>query len=193
MLFDDAMMEKVETYWEMAMQDDHRIMRQGIESLKKEIPDLITFSEFHFYLSSAAEIELPLGDEIGYFEDKHGLLEIPFGLALAIVARGPFDELSEYSKHPNPGIRLLVAAIARNDETFDLLVGDACVLVRCMVAAVTGDKTEWYLQKLMDDPNLGVREYLEDTFQIEQRYSESSSAEYLSSFENCPCNTKESQ
>lgn len=191
MLFDDVMMEKIETYWDMAVDDDQATKSRGLASLKKEIPDLITFSEFIYYISDAAEIFLPLDEEIAYFEEMHGVIEIAFGLGLAIVAEAPFEKISDHVNSANPGIRMLAAATAKNRETMDLLIDDPCVLVRCMVAAATSHSTDTYVKILANDSNPAARDYVAEVFKMGKSRDDISDDDYLLEFKFCSCNTKE--
>jgi hypothetical protein len=90
----------------------------------------------------------------------HGVIEIAFGLGLAIVAEAPFEKISDHVNSANPGIRMLAAATAKNRETMDLLIDDPCVLVRCMVAAATSHSTDKYVKILANDSNPAARDYV---------------------------------
>ena len=200
MQFNEEILDEILMVWDMANDDDHHKMRQGRQSLISNFPQTISLSAFYILLDKLPELNvtLPLAHEISFLENEHGEVLVPISVGFALIfemAQADLDEEESESSHyfldSNPGIRFLAAATTRGNDGFEILVNDPCVLVRCMVAAASGNETSWYLEQLMDDPNGGLRKLLKDLFQINNSFSSDTSE--ISNTNNqklsdCSCN-----
>ena len=197
---DENVIEKVHTYWEMAIQDDHHASRQGLASLRSEIEGHLSLTDFTEFLKTELDVVLPMRDHIASLEERHGVVLLPMGPAIAMIAEATDQIIREFASHANPGFRYLAAATTNSGEIHDLLVSDPCALVRCMVAAKTYDHTEWYLQILYaSEPFSEVLEFVDSLLDVSESISNSQEEKQMNAFKNyhahveflrlkhCPC------
>jgi len=196
----ENMIEEIHTFWRMAKQDDHHARRQGLSSFLNEIEGHFSLSELTEFLATELDVVLPMRDHIASLEERHGVVLLPIGPAIAMIAEATDQIIREFASHANPGFRYLAAATTSSGEIHDLLVSDPCALVRCMVAAKTHDHTEWYLQILYaSEPFSEVLEFVDSLLNVSESISNSQAEKQMNGFKNyhahveflrlkhCPC------
>ena len=89
--------------------------------------------------------------------DQHPEIIVPYGPAFLALLGDP-NLVSEFNleRHPNPGIRLLVAHFSKDALILDSLSYDRCALVRAGVASNKNSSSRT-MERLKDDPFVYVR------------------------------------
>ena len=147
--------------------------RYRADVLAKEEDDEVSLIPFirAFYKATEIPTDLALvGDEV-FFEDfydldfnyeQHPEILMPYGPAfLALLGDPEFVTEFGLHLHDNPGVRLLVAHMTKDEQVLDLLSYDRCCMVRAQVAENmnTGARA---LEMLAQDPFTYVREIADE-------------------------------